>query len=141
MGMLPRRGAPPGRQSCAAPLEGVQHGRGAGRVVVLEGAIVVLVEVPGFVLAIEVAKGLQQESALLLEVGEGVEIDGLLHDRSSSRSTRARSSGDTATPGRARHRRKATPSPARAQIRAATGSTHTRLATPDDLGFSRMSSP
>src|SRR5439155_23649428 len=130
-----------------ALLDGPQHPGGPGRVVVAQGAVVVVVDVAGLVLVVEVAQGLQQEPALFLEVGEDVDVDGCTaggdsrHVRSSSRSTRARSSGDTDTPGPARQRQTATPRPARAQTRAATGSTHTRLATPDDLGFRRRSSP
>src|SRR5207248_676866 len=119
------------RQPHLPLVDGVQHCRGPGRVVVLERAVVGLVDVARLVLAVEVLERLQQEPALLFEVGESIDVDGRhAPSRSSSRWTNSRSSADTSTPGWARHRRKATASPARATTTATTGSTHTSDATP-----------
>src|SRR5207237_5538666 len=117
-----------------ARVQGPQHFRRSSCVVVLERPVVVVIEITGGVFAIEVANRLQEEPALLLQVGQGIEVDRLLHDRSSSRSTRARSSGETATPARARHRRNVTARPAKAAMTATTGRAHTRPATPEPSG-------
>src|SRR5690606_33516458 len=107
------------------------------------GDVVVVVDVAGRVLALEVVEGAEQEVALLLERGEGVGIEGVaarpagggrvghVSWRRRARSTSSRSSSVTWV-GRGRHLRNTTTRAAAAAMAAVTGIAQTRLPTPDD---------
>ena len=100
----PAPGRPRG-PACAGrgPLvELAEHGRRPGGVVVLEGGVVLLVDVARLVLALEVLQRAQQEVALLLE--RVWPRCGVAHRSCRACSTRARSSSVAATSGVRRHR-------------------------------------
>ena len=116
--------------------------RGPSRVAVAQGRVVVLVDVAGVVLTLEVGQRAQQELALVLELGESVSVH-----RPPSRARRRRTTRRAAPlrPARGRRRwarcracgfqrRKARASPAMASTSTAAGSAHTKASNPVALG-------
>ena len=116
--------------SASRRVEGTEHSGGACRVVVLQGHVVVLVDVARLVLSLEVLERPEEELALLLEGGPPVGVHHA-HRSARDRSTRARSSSEAEVVGARRHRAKAAVTPASPSTRASTGRIQTTPSTPE----------
>ena len=95
-------------------------------VVVAQRRVVGVIDVAGFVFALEVVERAEQEVALVFE---------LVHSLTRERATSSRSASVASKRSSRRHRRKTAVSPARAAITTTTGMIHTRPATPVARGL------